>query len=227
MAVAGDSLSRRFEALRPHLNERQRRLWLGAGAPELGPGGAGGVGGGGGGARRLVNSAQVGWGWSRRRSEWPRTPFGGVAPSSTIRRLRRWAPRGRPVAVANAPKPMTRRWWQRWNNWSTRTAAGIRCHRCGGPASPPGRWPRRCASAVTRSASSWCAGCSRPWDTACRPTSKTAEGRQHPDRDAQFGYLNDQVKAHQNAGCPVISVDTKKKELVGNCVEELVDGDRD
>ena len=45
---------------------------------------------------------------------------------------------------------------------------------------------------------------------------KTAEGRQHPDRDAQFGYLNDQVKAHQGEGCPVISVDTKKKELIGN-----------
>src|SRR6187200_2787340 len=45
---------------------------------------------------------------------------------------------------------------------------------------------------------------------------KTAEGRQHPDRDAQFGYLNDQVKAHQDEGCPVISVDTKKKELIGN-----------
>ena len=45
---------------------------------------------------------------------------------------------------------------------------------------------------------------------------KTAEGRQHPDRDAQFGYLNDQVKAHQDEGCPVISVDTEKKELVGN-----------
>src|SRR6186997_1050471 len=41
MAVAVDSLSRRFEALRPHLNERQRRLWLGAEARELGPGGAG------------------------------------------------------------------------------------------------------------------------------------------------------------------------------------------
>src|SRR3954468_21412230 len=41
MAVAVDSLSRRFEALRPHLNERQRRLWLGAEGRELGPGGAG------------------------------------------------------------------------------------------------------------------------------------------------------------------------------------------
>jgi hypothetical protein len=44
---------------------------------------------------------------------------------------------------------------------------------------------------------------------------KTIEGAQHPDRDAQFGYINDQVEAHRAAGCPVISVDTKKKELVG------------
>lgn len=44
---------------------------------------------------------------------------------------------------------------------------------------------------------------------------KTREGRQHPDRDAQFHYLNRQVKAFRRAGDPVISVDTKKKELVG------------
>jgi hypothetical protein len=45
--------------------------------------------------------------------------------------------------------------------------------------------------------------------------AKTAEGRQHPDRDAQFRYLNAQVSGHQAEGAPVISVDTKKKELVG------------
>ena len=44
---------------------------------------------------------------------------------------------------------------------------------------------------------------------------KTAEGAQHADRDAQFEYLNDQAKAHLACGNPVISVDTKKKELVG------------
>jgi hypothetical protein len=46
-------------------------------------------------------------------------------------------------------------------------------------------------------------------------TLKTEEGAQHPDRDAQFGYVNEQAKAHLAAGQPVISVDTKKKELVG------------
>ena len=44
---------------------------------------------------------------------------------------------------------------------------------------------------------------------------KTLEGGDHPDRGAQFEYINDKVGAALNAGQPVISVDTKKKELVG------------
>jgi len=45
--------------------------------------------------------------------------------------------------------------------------------------------------------------------------TKTREGNQHPDRDAQFRYLAAQVQAFFSAGDPVVSVDTKKKELVG------------
>lgn len=45
---------------------------------------------------------------------------------------------------------------------------------------------------------------------------KTREGSEHVDRDAQFEYINAQVKAHQSRGQPVVSVDTKKKELVGD-----------
>ena len=45
---------------------------------------------------------------------------------------------------------------------------------------------------------------------------KTLEGTSHPDRDAQFGYFNAQVKDALTAGEPAISVDTKKKELVGD-----------
>jgi Rhodopirellula transposase DDE domain len=45
---------------------------------------------------------------------------------------------------------------------------------------------------------------------------KTREGTNHPDRDAQFGYINDQVKQALAANEPAISVDTKKKELVGD-----------
>jgi len=44
---------------------------------------------------------------------------------------------------------------------------------------------------------------------------KTIEGRQHPDRDAQFQHINQRVKAFQRQRQPVVSVDTKKKELVG------------
>jgi Rhodopirellula transposase DDE domain len=45
---------------------------------------------------------------------------------------------------------------------------------------------------------------------------KTREGDDHPDRDAQFKYINRRVRAFQAGGQPVISVDAKKKELVGD-----------
>jgi hypothetical protein len=47
-------------------------------------------------------------------------------------------------------------------------------------------------------------------------TRKTREGGQYQDRDAQFGYIARKVAEYQAAGDPVISVDTKKKELVGD-----------
>jgi hypothetical protein len=45
---------------------------------------------------------------------------------------------------------------------------------------------------------------------------KVREGPQHPDRDAQFRYINDQVQRFQKRQQPAVSVDTKKKELVGD-----------
>lgn len=45
---------------------------------------------------------------------------------------------------------------------------------------------------------------------------KTLEGTSHPDRNAQFHHIHEKVKQHQAAGQPVISVDTKKKELIGD-----------
>jgi hypothetical protein len=44
---------------------------------------------------------------------------------------------------------------------------------------------------------------------------KTQEGAQHPDRDAQFRYLNQQAREFRDGGQPVVCVDAKKKELVG------------
>jgi len=51
---------------------------------------------------------------------------------------------------------------------------------------------------------------------SCQANRKTREGSSHPDRDAQFEYINATVKAAITAGEPAISVDTKKKELVGD-----------
>jgi hypothetical protein len=56
----------------------------------------------------------------------------------------------------------------------------------------------------------------RAMDYSLQAPAKEAEGAQHEDRDAQFHHINDQAKAHLKDGQPVISVDTKKKEVVGN-----------
>jgi DDE family transposase len=53
-------------------------------------------------------------------------------------------------------------------------------------------------------------------DYSLQSNRKTEEGRDHPDRDAQFRYINTAVKRSLARGQPVISVDTKKKELLGN-----------
>jgi Rhodopirellula transposase DDE domain len=51
---------------------------------------------------------------------------------------------------------------------------------------------------------------------SCQANRKTREGTTHPDRDAQFAHINTVVQAAIEAGEPAISVDTKKKELVGD-----------
>ena len=53
-------------------------------------------------------------------------------------------------------------------------------------------------------------------DYSLQSTRKTREGGKHPDRDGQFSHIADLVAQYQAAGDPVISVDTKKKELVGD-----------
>ncbi len=53
-------------------------------------------------------------------------------------------------------------------------------------------------------------------DYSLKANAKQFEGKQHPDRDQQFEHIQEQRAEHQAEGQPVISVDTKKKELVGN-----------
>src|SRR6266705_2788757 len=53
-------------------------------------------------------------------------------------------------------------------------------------------------------------------DYSLQANRKTKEGSSHPDRNAQFEYINRQVREFQKRGQPVVSVDTKKKELLGD-----------
>jgi len=85
----------------------------------------------------------------------------------------------------------------KWTSKSTRTIAE-ELTRCGHPVS---------SVTVGR--------CLEEMGYTLQANVKNREGTNHPDRDAQFRYLNRQVKAFRRSDDPVISVDTKKKELVG------------
>ena len=58
-------------------------------------------------------------------------------------------------------------------------------------------------------------GCCGGQGFSLQANAKISRGAQHPDRDAQFRYISGQAREHLAAGQPVISVDAKKKEEVG------------
>ncbi len=195
MGDAAEALARRFEAMRPHLNELQRRLWLGVEAAELGPGGVAIVAEATGVTADTVRRGRAeaggapvpGLGRSRR-------PGGGRKPAE--------AHDGDLVAALEAlVDPVTR----------------------GDPMSPL-RWTCKSTRALARALT----GAGHPVSDfvvrrllhqagySLQANAKVTEGAsQHPDRDAQFRYINGQAAAHLAAGDPVISVDAKKKENVG------------
>jgi hypothetical protein len=192
-ADRGDEVSRKFALLAPVLDERQRRLWMAVEAREAGRGGITLVAQATGAARSTV---------TRGVDELD----SGTTGSERIRR----AGAGRKRAETVNPELTAA--LERLVDPDTR----------GDPESPL-RWTirstRQLSAALTEqghSASEWLvrrllheAGYS------LQAAVKQVEGKQHPDRDAQFRYLNDQVRHHQSADQPVISVDTKKKELLG------------
>jgi len=196
MAVAVDvveSLAAKFSTLLPHLDERAQRLYLGSEARSLGHGGIAAV------ARAAGVSRQtVAGGVDELES--------GAAPARRVRRVgggrKRAAdvdPGLRPALLALIEPdvrgdPMSP---LRWTTKSTRTLAA-ELTRQGHPVS---------ADTV--------GDLLREEGFSLQGNAKTIEGNQHPDRDAQFRYINEQATLHQATGDPVISVDTKKKELVG------------
>ena len=190
----GESLAAKFEVIFPHLDERQRRLLMGAEARVLGHGGIRLV------ARAAgVREATVSLG--ARELEAGAEPLGRARkPGGGRKRLADLDPGLRPALLAlvepdERGDPMSP---LRWTTKSLRVLAGEltrQGHRAG-------------ADTV--------ADLLREEGFSLQGNAKTIEGSQVPDRDAQFRYLNEQVREHRDAGEPVVSVDTKKKELVGN-----------
>jgi hypothetical protein len=198
-ATALDTIRRKYEVMSPVLDERSRRRWAAAEAKELGWGGISAVTAATGLARDTI---RAGLAELRQLQAQPpalpdprlRRPGGGRKP------LTETDP-GLAEALDRLVDPLTRGHPEsplRWTCKSTRRLAE-ELTRQGHPASP------NTVAALLRADG-----------FSLQANRKTREGKQHPDRDAQFAYLNGRVQAFQRAGQPVISVDTKKKELVGD-----------
>jgi len=193
VAQIAESVARRYGVLRPHLDERQRRLLLGVEASQMGRGGIKAIASATGvhpdtiarGVREVEGVAEpqarvraVGGGRKRLAQTDP-----GLAAELTA--LVDPETRGDPMSALV------------WTTKSTRNLAGELTAR-GHPVSD-----RTVARML------------REMGFSLQGNAKVVEGAQHEDRDAQFGYLAVQIAEHTAAGEPVVSVDTKKKELVG------------
>ncbi|MBC9731557.1 ISAzo13 family transposase [Streptomyces sp. TRM68367] len=188
-----DQLAVKFAVLFPHLDERQRRLLMAAEAWALGHGGVRAVAQAGAVSETTVRKGVF-------ELEAGEEPLGRVRRVGGGRkRVADLDPGLRPALLALVEPdvrgdPMSP---LRWTVKSTRTLA------------------QELTRAGHRVSADTVASLLREEGFSLQANTKTIEGSQHPDRDAQFRYLNEQAREHRDAGQPVISVDTKKKELVG------------
>jgi hypothetical protein len=190
---ADAALADKVTALLPYLNERQRRLFLAVEARSLGPGGV----------ARVAHAA----GASRPTIRQGLRELGG--PVLAPERVRRPGA-GRKKLAERDPALLTE------------LEALVEPDTRGDPMSPlrgtcksTRQLARALSGAGHRVSHTVVAELLDRAGYSLQAPAKTLEGRQHPDRDAQFRYLNQQVKAFLAAGQPVVSVDAKKKELVG------------
>jgi hypothetical protein len=190
-----ESLVRRYDVIRPHLTERQRRMWLGNEARDRGRGGV----------TRVAEA--VG------------------AAAETVRRGRDELDDPRPLPAGRSRGPGGGR--KRAEVLDPALAADLDAlvepETRGDPMNPL-RWTTKSLSHLVGELTRLGHQCTENVVArilhedgySLQGNAKTIEGKQHPDRDAQFGYLNEQVTAALAAGEPVVSVDCKKKELIGN-----------
>ena len=183
-----------LDLLLPELDEKARRLTLGAVARAAGDGGIGAV-------ARLTGAS-----WQTVADGAAELASGQVAPGGRIRRPGAGRKRlaetdpGLVPALLALVEDSSRGDPESPLMWTTKsvkhlsdelTAAGHRC-------SPQTAWRLL-----------------REQGFSTQSNARVTEGRRHPDRDAQFRYIAAQAKEHLAAGQPVISVDAKKKEQVG------------
>ena len=185
----------KFVALRPVMDERLTRLWAGADADALGEGGIAIVERATGLSRTTIRAGR-----DELRAGVTADDVVGVRRAGGGRsRIEETTP-GIVEALETLVEPVTRGDPEsplRWTSKSTRKLAAELSTQ-GFSISPQKVGQLLYASGYSLQA-----------------TQKTLEGSSHPDRNDQFDFINDRVDAFHGRGAPVISVDTKKKELVG------------
>src|SRR5918912_4085270 len=202
------SIRAKFEALRPYLDERRRRLWAAAEAMVLGRGGITAVANATGLERNTIRAGIR----ELQASSTPTTETEAEAAvaADRVRRVR---------AVGGGRKPLTTEDPALVHDLEALVEPATR----GDPMSPL-RWTckstRQLAAELARQghrvSHTTVAELLHALDYSLQSTRKIREGADHPDRDAQFAFINDQTRACQQRGQPAISVDCKKKELVGD-----------
>jgi hypothetical protein len=197
MAVTEDveiSLASKFQALFPHLDERQQRLAAGAEARSLGHGGI----------RVVARAAGMREGTV---SDGVAELESGADPLGRVRRVGGGRKRLADLDPGLVPALL----------------ALVEPEERGDPISPL-RWTTKSLRTLARELTAaghvvgrdTVAGLLREQGFSLQGNAKMIEGRQSPDRDAQFRYIYRRVGDHLASGDPVVSVDTKKKELVGD-----------
>jgi transposase len=190
-----DLIKQRFASLEPFLDERLRRLYAAAEAKALGYGGVSVVARETGVSRRAISNG---------------IKELGDSAASQVRRIRK-AGGGRKRTVASDTTLV--------HDLEQLVEPSSR----GDPESPL-RWTcksvRKLAEELNRQGHQvshrLVAELLQELGYSLQANRKSREGAAHPDRNAQFEHINDQVRAYQSDGQPVISVDAKKKELIGD-----------
>jgi hypothetical protein len=192
--VSRDELARFFEVVLPHLNEVQRRVVAGAMTEALGRGGKTAVAESSGMSRNTVIKAEREVSEGIEPSERQRALGGGDIKSEVKQP-------GLLEALDELVHPETRGNPMSFMRWTSKSTGKL--------AEDLVRQGFKITDDTVGRILKKELGCS------LQAPSKQKEGTAHPDRDAQFHYLNKQIGLFAKGGEPVISVDTKKKEIVG------------